>query len=71
MGRSHKTSSPGTIADRPSLPSHVLWQPSSWKLSVQIVNRQDLSKFDLPEEIAPSIKIGKMTLNLMLSNYFA
>jgi catalase len=52
----------------------------SWELSVQIVKPEDLSKFDFnpfddtkiwPEEIAPSIKIGKMTLNRMPSNYFA
>ncbi|QHN03441.1 catalase [Granulicella sp. WH15] len=51
----------------------------SWELSVQIVTPEELSKFDFnpfddtkiwPENVVPSMKIGKMTLNKMPDNYF-
>lgn len=51
----------------------------AWELSVQMIKPEDLDKFDFnpldptkiwPESIAPSMKIGKMTLNRMPENYF-
>lgn len=51
----------------------------SWELSVQVIKAADLDKFDFnpldatkvwAEAIAPSVKIGKMTLNRMPENFF-
>ncbi len=51
----------------------------SWELSVQMIKPEDLDKFDFnpldatkvwPESIAPSVKIGKMTLNRTPENFF-
>ncbi len=51
----------------------------AWELSVQMLKPEDLNKFDFnpldatkiwPENLAPSTKIGKMTLNRMPTNYF-
>lgn len=51
----------------------------AWELSVQMIKPDDLNKFDFnpldatkvwPEEIAPSVKIGKMTLNRTPENFF-
>ncbi|GAB3532827.1 catalase [Pontibacter brevis] len=51
----------------------------SWELSVQMIKPEDLDKFDFnpldptkiwPEEIAPSMPIGKMTLNRIPDNFF-
>ena len=51
----------------------------SGELSVQIIKPEDLGKFDFnpldatkiwPEELVPSIKIGKMTLNRVPDNFF-
>ncbi|MBC3540305.1 catalase [Rufibacter sediminis] len=50
-----------------------------WELSVQMIKPEDLDKFDFnpldptkiwPESIAPSKKIGKMTLNKVPDNFF-
>jgi len=51
----------------------------SWELSVQMLKPEDLDKFDFnpldatktwSEQIAPSVKIGKMTLNKVPDNFF-
>ncbi|WP_304412032.1 catalase [Pontibacter sp. BAB1700] len=51
----------------------------SWELTVQMMKPEDLDKFDFnpldptkiwPESVAPSIKIGKMTLNRVPGNFF-
>ncbi|MGA3185850.1 MAG: catalase [Bryobacteraceae bacterium] len=51
----------------------------SWELYVQIMTPEDLDKFPFnpldatkvwPENIAPLMKVGKMTLNRMPDNYF-
>ncbi|WP_207431329.1 catalase [Sabulibacter ruber] len=51
----------------------------AWELSVQMIKPEDLDKFDFnpldptkiwPESIAPSKKIGKMTLNKVPDNFF-
>ncbi|RDV17223.1 catalase [Pontibacter diazotrophicus] len=51
----------------------------SWELSVQMIKPEDLDKFDFnpldptkiwPESVAPSMKIGKMTLNRIPGNFF-
>ncbi len=51
----------------------------SWELSVQFLKPEDLDKFDFnpldatkewSEKIAPSVKIGKMTLNKTPENFF-
>lgn len=51
----------------------------SWELSVQMLKPEDLDKFDFnpldatktwSEAIAPSVKIGKMTLNKVPANFF-
>jgi catalase len=51
----------------------------SWELSVQMIKPEDLDKFDFnpldatkiwSETIAPSVKIGKMTLNKVPDNFF-
>ena len=51
----------------------------TWELSVQMLKPEDLDKFDFnpldatkiwPENLAPSTKIGKMTLNRMPANFF-
>lgn len=51
----------------------------SWELSIQVIKPEDLDKFDFnpldatkvwSEEIAPSMKVGKMTLNKMPENFF-
>ena len=51
----------------------------SWELSVQMLKPEDLDKFDFnpldatkvwSETIAPSVKIGKMTLNRIPDNFF-
>jgi catalase len=51
----------------------------TWELSVQMIKASDLDKFDFnpldatkvwSQQIAPSVKIGKMTLNRMPENFF-
>lgn len=51
----------------------------AWELSVQVLKPEDLDKFSFnpldatktwPEEISPSVKIGKMMLNKMPDNFF-
>lgn len=51
----------------------------AWELSVQYIKPEDLDKFDFnpldatkiwPESIAPSYKVGKMTLNKVPDNFF-
>lgn len=51
----------------------------AWELSIQVLKPEDLDKFDFnpldatkewSEKIAPSIKIGKMTLNRTPENFF-
>ncbi|QCR21477.1 catalase [Pontibacter sp. SGAir0037] len=51
----------------------------SWELSVQMLKPEDLDKFDFnpldptkiwPESVAPSMKVGKMTLNRVPGNFF-
>jgi catalase len=51
----------------------------SWELSVQMIAPENLGKFDFdpldptkiwPENLVPSVKIGKMTLNRVPDNFF-
>lgn len=51
----------------------------AWELSVQLLKPEDLDKFDFnpldptkiwPEAVAPSMKVGKMTLNRIPGNFF-
>ena len=51
----------------------------AWELSAQFIKPEDLDKYDFnpldptkewPESVAPSMKLGKMTLNRMPENFF-